>query len=189
MPDQIQVDVRRTGRRFEAEAVLDLAADREAVWDTITDYPALPRFMPGIRACSVVERQTGADGRETLVVDQQGQFRFLLFAQSMTVRLAITHEPLHLTQARATRFALGLLSRRAIEVFEGCYLLSAAPARGRTPRTLLRYTALIGLALPPPPAIGTVAVRQNLTEQLEAVAREAERRAAVGLAAASARRR
>jgi hypothetical protein len=40
----------------------------------------------------------------------------------------------------------------------------------------LRYTALIGLRLPPPPAVGSVAVRQNLSAQLEAVAREVARR-------------
>ena len=57
MTDVVKVDVRRIGRRFEAEAVLDLAADAQTVWDTITDYGALPQFMPGIRACRVVERQ------------------------------------------------------------------------------------------------------------------------------------
>jgi hypothetical protein len=51
----------------------------------------------------------------------------------------------------------------------------------------LRYTALIGLRLPPPPAVGSVAVRQNLTAQLEAVAREVARRS--GRAALSPERR
>jgi hypothetical protein len=41
----------------------------------------------------------------------------------------------------------------------------------------LRYTAVIGLSLPPPPAVGSVAVRQNLSTQLEAVATEVARRA------------
>jgi len=40
----------------------------------------------------------------------------------------------------------------------------------------LRYTAQIGLRLPPPPAIGSVALRQNLAVQLEAVAAEVGRR-------------
>ena len=57
MNDVVKVEVQRSGRRFEAEAVLDLAADVQTVWDTITDYGALPRFMPGIRACRVVERE------------------------------------------------------------------------------------------------------------------------------------
>jgi hypothetical protein len=40
----------------------------------------------------------------------------------------------------------------------------------------LRYTALIGLRLPPPPAVGSIAVRQNLAAQLQAVAKEVARR-------------
>ena len=53
----VQVAVPRSGRRFDAEALLALAADAQTVWDTLTDCGALPRFMPGIRACRVVERE------------------------------------------------------------------------------------------------------------------------------------
>ncbi len=187
MTDVIKVDVRRSGRRFEAESVLELSADAQTVWDTITDYAALPRFMPGIRACRVVERQALAAGAEQLVVEQQGEFRFLLFAQAMTVMLNIEHQPLRMAQAKATRFDLGLFKRRAIDVFEGRYELSPLAARGKTARTKLRYTALIGLLLPPPPAIGSVAVRQNLAAQLEAVADEVARRCGRDAAAAARR--
>ncbi len=176
MADNVKVDVRRSGRRFDAEAVLDLAADVQTVWDTITDYGALPRFMPGIHACRVVERQTLADATEQLVVEQHGEFRFLLFAQAMTVLLNIEHEPLRVAEAKAVRFDLGLFKRRAIDVFEGRYELTPLSTRRRAPRTQLRYTAVIGLRLPPPPAIGSVAVRQNLAAQLEAVAQEVARR-------------
>ena len=176
MTDEVKVGVRRSGRRFDAEAVLDLAADTQTVWDTITDYGALPRFMPGIRACRVVEREALADGDERLVVEQQGEFRFLLFAQAMTVRLNIEHQYLRISEAKAVSFDLGLLKRRAIDVFEGRYELVPTGARRGPRRVQLRYTAVIGLRLPPPPAIGSVAVRQNLAAQLEAVAAEVARR-------------
>jgi hypothetical protein len=176
MTDEVKVQVRRDGRRFEAEAVLDLAADAQTVWDTITDYAALPRFMPGIRACRVVERQAMAKGVERLVVEQLGEFRFLLFAQAMTVLLNIEHQLLRVAEAKAVSFDLGVFKRRAIDVFEGRYELAPLAARRSAPRTQLRYTALIGLRLPPPPAIGSVAVRQNLAAQLEAVAQEVARR-------------
>ncbi len=77
MAERVKVDVRRSGRRFDADAVLDLAADAATVWSTITDYDALPSFMPGIRACRVVERRTLPGRREELVVEQRGEFRFL----------------------------------------------------------------------------------------------------------------
>jgi len=176
MTDEVKVDVRRSGRRFDATAVLDLAADPQTVWETITDYGALPRFMPGIRACRVIERQGQADDVEHLVVEQKGEFRFLLFAQSMTVMLNIEHQHLRVAEAKAVSFDLGVFKRRAIDVFEGRYELLQVAGRRRAPRVQLRYTAVIGLRLPPPPTIGSMAVRQNLTAQLEAVAGEIARR-------------
>jgi hypothetical protein len=189
MNEVVKVEVQRTGRRFEAEAVFDLAAEAHTVWETVTDYGALPRFMPGISACRVIERRPLGDGEgdEHLVVEQQGEFRFLMFAQAMTVRLNIENLRLRSTEATAVSFELGLFSRRAIDVFVGRYELEALPTRRGPPRTQLRYTAQIGLRLPPPPAIGTVAVRQNLTTQLEAVAAEIARRSSS--AAPTARRR
>lgn len=176
MTDAVTIAVQRSGRRFEAEAVLELAADAQTVWDTITDYGALSRFMPGIHACRVVERQTLADATERLVVEQRGEFRFLLFSQAMTVLLDIHHQPLQVAEAKAVRFDLGLFKRRAIDVFEGRYELTELKGRRGAPRVRLRYTALIGLLLPPPPAVGSMAVRQNLAAQLEAVAAEVLRR-------------
>jgi Polyketide cyclase / dehydrase and lipid transport len=176
MTDDVKVDVRRSGRRFEAEAVLDLAADAQTVWDTITDYDELSSFMPGIHACRVIERRTLTTANEHLVVEQHGEFRALLFAQAMTVRLSIEHQLLRVAEAKALSFDLGLFKRRAIDVFEGRYELTAHGARRNAPRTLLRYTAVIGLRLPPPPVVGSMAVRQNLSAQLEAVAQEVARR-------------
>ncbi|MFO1313145.1 MAG: SRPBCC family protein [Burkholderiales bacterium] len=175
MTSQVNVDVRRSGRRFDADAVLDLPASARTVWETITDYGALPRFMPGIRECRVLERTAVSKDVEHLVVEQAGEFRFLLFAQAMTVRLHIAQEKLRIAEAKAVSFELGLLKRRAIEVFEGRYELLPAARRGSS-RVRLRYTAVIGLFLPPPPGIGAMAVRQNLAAQLEAVASEVIRR-------------
>jgi hypothetical protein len=178
MTDELNIDVRRTGRSFEAEAVLELAADAQTVWDTITDYDALPGFMPGIHACRVIERRPLTKAAEHLVVEQHGEFRFLLFAQAMTVRLNIEHRLLRVAEAKAVSFDLGLFKRRAIDVFEGRYELTPQIGRSSAPRTQLRYTAVIGLRLPPPPFVGSAAVRQNLSAQLEAVAREVARRSA-----------
>jgi hypothetical protein len=171
MADAVRVDVRRSGRRFDAEAVLELRADPATTWATITDYAALPGFMPGIRACRVRERRRQGAGRERLVVEQEGEFRFLGFAQAMTVLLQVEHEAERVATARAVRIELGLMKQRAIEVFEGCYTLKPWPGGVQ-----LHYRAVIGLALPPPPAIGSFAVRQNLAAQLQAVAREVARR-------------
>lgn len=181
MPDGVQrgatsvatVDVRRSGRRFDADAVLELGADLATVWATITDYAALPSFMPGIRACRVLERSAPGAGREQLVVEQDGEFRFLAFAQTMKVLLQVEHVDRRIATARAEHFELGVLKQRAIDIFEGRYELTP---RRRGVR--LRYSAVIGLVLPPPPVIGSFAVRQNLAAQLQAVAAEVARRSA-----------
>lgn len=177
MSDAVQVTVRRSGRAFDAEALLDLPASAELVWQTITDYPGLPSFMPGIRDCRIHERHSEAD-TEVLSVRQRGEFRFLMFTQSMTVDLQIEHQSQQRAMARATRFDVGLLGTRVLDVFEGTYALTPLPAVDGRPRTHLTYTARMVLRVPPPPGIGSVAVKQNLSAQLHAVAREVARRAA-----------
>ncbi len=176
MAEAVQVEVRRSGRRFDADAQLDLDADAATVWATITDYEALPRFMPGIRACSVIERRALPGRRERLVVEQRGEFRFLAFAQTMNVLLQVEHQIARVAVARAVEFDLGFLGRRGIEVFEGRYEIVSATIKRGGPRVRLRYAAVIGLALPPPPGVGSFAVRKNLTAQLDALVREVGRR-------------
>ncbi len=191
MPDAVKVQVQRSGRRFDATAVLDLPADAAIVWDTITDYPALPRFMPGIRSCRIIERRAqpgGGHGDERLVVQQEGEFRFLLFAQDLKLTLHIEHQAMRVAHARATSFDLGLLKGSAIEIFEGRYEIDPPGSPRRAGRVQLHYSAVIGLHLPPPPGIGKFAVRQNLETQLRAVAAEVARRHSANSAPTPARR-
>lgn len=177
MSDELKIDVQRSGKTFRAEAMMRLPAALETVWETITDYDALPRFMPGIRACRVLEREAPGPGLERLVAEQHGEFRFMLFSQAMKVRLHIEHQHLRMAEAKAVHFELGLLGRKAIDVFEGRYDLAPTPARRGAPASVeLRYRALIELHLPPPPAVGSLAVKKNLADQLQAVRDEVMRR-------------
>ena len=171
----VRVEVQRHGRTFEASAVCRVHADAATVWETITDYPALPDFMPGIRACEVIERSDGARGTERLLVEQEGEFRFLLFAQPVKVRLEIEHRQPRFAHARALSFDLGAVKGRALDVFEGRYELPPGPARGPVE---LRYSSLMVSRFPSPPGIGNLALRQNLEAQLRAVVLECERRTA-----------
>ena len=100
MTDEVRVEVRRSGRTFEAEAVLDLGADAQTIWDTITDYDALARFMPGIHHCHVSERHPRGGRDEHLVVEQRGEFRFMMFAQTMKVLLNIENRHLQSSVAK-----------------------------------------------------------------------------------------
>jgi len=171
----LRVDVIRRGRTFEAEAVCLVQATAATVWETITDYPALPEFMPGIRSCEVIERSGVAREVERLLVEQEGEFRFMVFSQPLKVRLQIEHRDARIAHARALSFDLGVLKGRALEAFEGRYELQPGPSRGPLE---LRYTSIMVSRFPPPPGIGNLAVRQNLEAQLRAVVAECERRAA-----------
>lgn len=170
----VRVDVTRRGRTFEAEAICRVQATPATVWQTITDYPALPSFMPGIRACAVVERKAVAREVERLLVEQEGEFRFMVFSQPLRVRLEIEHRETRIAHARALSFDLGVLKNRALDAFEGRYELQRDQARGPVE---LRYTSVMVSRYPPPPGIGNLAVRQNLEAQLRAVVAECERRA------------
>lgn len=175
-PEQaVRVDVTRRGRTFEAESVCHVQAGAATVWETITDYSALPSFMPGIRSCEVVERSGVARELERLLIEQEGEFRFMLLSQPLKVRLEIEHRDLRIAHAKALSFDLGVLKGRALDAFEGRYELLPGPARGPVQ---LRYTSLMVSRFPPPPGIGSLAVRQNLETQLRAVVAECERRAA-----------
>lgn len=171
----VDVSVRRSGRSFDAAADFDIAANLDLVWKTLTDYPALPRFMPGISACRIVECERLGPARERLLLEQKGEFRFLLFSQKMTVHLEVLHQRHRLAHARALRFDLGLLKGRGLEAFEGCYELQRQRRGVR-----ISYRARIVSRFPPPPGIGTVAVRANVAQQLDALASELERRRDAG---------
>ncbi len=181
----IDLDVKRTGKTFDAQARLDLPADDTTVWNVITAYEALPRFMPGIRSCRITTRQgTDAQGVERLALEQTGEFRLLMLSQSIRVTLAVEQKPMQWAEARAQRFevsALGLsaVRVRALDAFDGRYELKPHTVRGK-PRLQLHYTARIVLRVPPPPAVGSAAVRQNLLAQLQAIEREVARRTAGG---------
>lgn len=176
----IDLEVKRSGKRFDAQARLDLPADDLTVWGVITQYEALPRFMPGIRSCRITARHgTDAQGVERLALEQTGEFRLLMLSQTIRVTLAVEQKPMHWAEARAQRFEVSALNVRALDAFDGRYELRPHTARGK-PRLELHYTARIVLRVPPPPALGSAAVRQNLLAQLQAIEREVARRTAGG---------
>ena len=55
---------------------------------TLTDYPAIPRFMPEVRTSNVLER---SDDRA--IVEQEGVARFLMFSKRVHLVLEIQQEP------------------------------------------------------------------------------------------------
>ena len=50
MSGDVKVEVRRVGRRFEADATLELAADPQTVWNTRPSCKQSPRRSPAAAA-------------------------------------------------------------------------------------------------------------------------------------------
>jgi carbon monoxide dehydrogenase subunit G len=166
----LQLEVERSGDRFDVRAAVRLAAPPKLVWDTLTDYERLREFMPGVSSSRVVAR----DGNR-LTVEHRGEFGLVFLARPVRVRLAVEHRPFTTIVARS----LPLLadgSASTLRDFSGRYELAVVRDGG----VRLSYDARFELADPLPPVIGylfgTMAMRRAIRADFEALIREIERR-------------
>lgn len=154
--------------RAEAE----LQADQRTAWLTVTDYEHLPRFVPGIRSAKVLAR-VASGGTERLLIEQQGEFRFFMFAQSVQVWLEVVHEAPQRVLARSVLPSGIGPERSTLREFEGSYELSALDGG----RTRFVYRARFEPVQALLPVLGTMLVRHTIAEQFAAMVAEIERRA------------
>jgi carbon monoxide dehydrogenase subunit G len=157
--EEFSVEAARRGERFEVRARAVLAAPAPLVWQVLTDYERLPRFVPGISR-SIVRQRDGNRVR----LDQSGEARFLVFSYPIEVQLEVTEAPLQWVVSRAVG---GNLRR-----MYGRYELHPDAQRG----TVLLYTGEIVPDFSLPRFIGTAAVRGMIERQFTAMVEEIERR-------------
>lgn len=168
MASAATVDVTRQGRAFDVEAIAQTRASLEVAWRTLTEYERLPQFVPGVTSVRVL-RRTRLDGIERLLVEQRGEFRWMFYVQPVTVRMDVEQRAPTRVDARAV--AAPGDDATHLERFEGRYELDATDGGVR-----LRYVAHIVPRFALPPVIGTLAVRQTVRAQFEAMLAEIERR-------------
>ena len=156
--DELFVDAVRRGEEFDLRARAVVAAPATLVWQVLTDYESLPRFVPGLSR-SVVSLREGNRVR----LEQTGEARFLLFSYPIEVQLEVLERPTGSVESRA----VGGNVRR----MHGRYELQAE-ARG----TLLVYSGEIVPDFHLPRFIGTAAVRGMIEQQFTALVEEIERR-------------
>jgi hypothetical protein len=169
------VEVRREAGGFVVRAEVELESDQRTAWLTLTDYERLPQFVPGIRSAKVLAR-VASGGAERLLIEQVGEFRFLLFAQPVQVWLDVTHEAPHRVRARSVLPSGISAERSTLREFEATYTLTVVDAS----RTRLLYEARFEPVRSMLPVLGTVVVRHTVGEQFGAMATEIERRAGRG---------
>ena len=156
----VSVEATRRDASVEIRAHALLEASFDTVWGTLTDYDHLAQFIPGLRSSRVIERRGGS-----LVVEQEGEARFLFFSYPIEVTLLATARR---PAAIDVRVLKGNLRR-----LEGGYRLEQAGAG----KIVLRW---VGLIQPEslPPLLGVLVMRANIEDQFTGMVREIERREA-----------
>jgi carbon monoxide dehydrogenase subunit G len=157
--DDLWVDVDRNGASFAVRAEATVLAPISTVWQVLTDYDHLARFIPGLSR-SVVQLRSA----NRVVVEQQGEARFLVFSYPIEVRLEVLESP---TDSIVSRAIEGNLKR-----MNGRYEL-----RNSGGGVQLRYSGELEPGFGLPPIIGTLAVRTMVEQQFGAMVAEIERRA------------
>jgi carbon monoxide dehydrogenase subunit G len=159
--DDVALDVKRKGDSFIISATATLAAPASVVWEVLTDYDHLARFIPGLSRSAVKIRAANR-----LQVEQAGEARFFVFAYPIEMRLEVLESP---HESITSRRIGGNLKRMT-----GRYDLQVAQTGVR-----LRYAGELEPDFALPPLIGTLAVRTMVEEQFVALVSEIERRAAL----------
>lgn len=159
--DDLAVDVDRNGRTFSVRAGATVVAPVSLVWEVLTDYDNLSRFIPGLSRSAV---QTRSGNR--VLLEQKGEARFLVFSYPIDVHLEVVESP---RESISSRSVAGNLKR-----MRGRYELQNAPGGIR-----LRYTGELEPDFVLPPLVGSLAVRHMVEEQFSAMVAEIERRSAL----------
>jgi ribosome-associated toxin RatA of RatAB toxin-antitoxin module len=142
------------------EVVVDVPVER--FFDLVVDYARYPEFVPGIKACRVLDAAGGTK-----------QVEYELDVGLKKIRYVLRHE-----ETRPTRVAWSLVSGELMKVSNGSWTL--ADERGKTRAT---YAVEIQISKPPlvPQAIidrvSDELTRVQLPKTLEAFKSRAERKA------------
>lgn len=156
--EALSVETTRRDSAVEVRAHALVHASYGTVWSTLTDYDHLTEFIPGMKRSRVIEQRG-----DSVVVEQEGEARFLFFAFPINVTLLSTARP---PFALDVRLLKGNLRR-----LDGAYRLEqAAPGK-----IALRWSGLIEPETLPP-LLGELVMRANIESQFTGMVREIERR-------------
>ena len=87
--DGVQVRLTELTRKtYSIEGVFQVKASSTAVWDVLTDYDRIGRFVSSMRHSRVVE--TRPDG--TLIMEQEAVGRVLFFSRTVRLRLEVRRD-------------------------------------------------------------------------------------------------
>lgn len=151
------------GEGITIQASADVEADPRTVWNVITDYDHLARFIPFMRSSRVVQRD-----EQRVIVEQAGELDAILFKQPLYVTLSVVES----APGRVLARAVG----GNVKEMEGLYVVERLPSG----YTRLSYSGRVVPDFAVPPVIGRIAMRSVMERQFDAMvgeilSREAER--------------
>ena len=157
-PADISLQAVRHGDTFDVEAASEFEAEVTQAWEVLTDYDRLADFIPGMHSSRTVSRSN-----HSVIVDQSGEARLLIFALPVQVRLEVEEFPYERIVSRAIE--------GNFKEMRGAYSLEV---RGR--HLLLRYNGSLTPDFSIPPLIGTILVRKFVEKRFGAMVDEIMRR-------------
>jgi carbon monoxide dehydrogenase subunit G len=83
-PQEPSISVLKSGGAFVVAAHFNVPAPPSVVWDVLTDYANIPRFMPGVRSSRVVDRQ-----KATVRVEQEAVSTYMFFSKRVHLLLDV----------------------------------------------------------------------------------------------------
>lgn len=161
--EDLSVEAARKGAFVEVKARATIDAPLSVIWTTLTDYERLPEFVPGLRKSKVTSRSGS-----TVVVEQSGEARFLVFTFPIDVVLESVEKPPSSIRVRALSGTLRYL--------EGGYEVEPEHESGRF---ILRWSGTIAPDVSLPPLFGEVVMRMSIEDQFTGMVREIDRREAL----------
>lgn len=162
LAQETRFDVIREGEFVTVTAATELMVDPKAAWAVLTDYEGYPRFVSDMSSSRILSR--GGPGNEgPVVVEQKGEFGFLLFSQPIEVRMVVFESPPRSIVARA----IGGSFRDFIGRYE------IAPIAGGI---RLSYIGRFSPEFSLPPIIGMTAVRYSMQKRFNELVAEITRR-------------
>lgn len=152
---RVDVDGDAKGEGITIQASAEVQASPRTVWNVITDYDHLARFVPFMRSSRIVQRD-----EQRLIVEQAGELGVVFFKQPVNVTLSVVESAPVRVQARAIGGNL--------KEMEGVYSVEVLPSG----YTRLSYSGRVVPDFAVPPVIGKIALRSVMERQFDAMVSE-----------------
>src|SRR5262245_36317182 len=151
---EVVVQAARNGDLLLIDATADFQGTVAQAWNVLTDYERLQEFIPNLRSSRVIERTKG-----TVMVEQKGEARLLIFSYPIEVRLAINEFPPGKVVSRAVAGNFREMS-------------SVYTLEGKQGRVRLHYSGRMTPDFFVPPLVGTWILRRHVYETFGALVDE-----------------